>query len=51
MFREENKQFDLSDIYLVHYYPDGQQLDFLKKYYREYGFTLIAPDVHCYGID
>lgn len=49
MYKEENKQFELTDIHLIRYCPEGDQLDFLVKYYEEYGFNLVATDVRCFG--
>lgn len=49
MYREENKQFGLTDIHLIRYYPEGDQLRFLVNYYKEYGFNVIVPNVRCLG--
>lgn len=51
MYKVENEQLGLTDIHLIRYYPSGTQLDFLVKYYKEYGFSLLAPDQRCTGIN
>lgn len=50
VFRLYNKHMGLKDIHMVQYYPKGRLLDYIKQYYREYGYNLMVRDFECVGI-
>lgn len=51
VYKEHNKQRNLNDIHMVQYYPSGKLAEYLKKYYREFGYQIMVRNFECTGID
>lgn len=38
-------------MYLVQYYPTRELLQYIKDYYREFGYRILVRDFECTGAD
>lgn len=48
LYNRENK---LEDVHMTVFYPGGKLKEYLKNYYKEFGYDLLEWDVLCTGID
>lgn len=51
VYKEHNKERKLKDVHIVQYYPRGKLAQYLKNYYKEFGYQIIVRDFECTGID
>lgn len=50
IYKEYNKERGINDIHIVQHYPSGKLLQYIKNYYKDYGYLLKIPDYECTGI-
>lgn len=48
LYNRENK---LKDVNMTVYYPGGKLAEFIKDYYKEFGYDIFVRDVVCHGVD
>lgn len=44
-----NRQLNIADVHLAQYFPDGELLRYIKKYYYEYGYPLLETNQEITG--
>lgn len=48
LYNRENK---LKDVNMTVYYPGGKLAEYIKKFYKEFGYDVFERDVVCHGVD
>lgn len=51
VYKLYNKHFGLNDIHMIQYYPKGKLLQYIKNYYREFGYNILVRDFECTGVE
>lgn len=51
IYKEHNKERNLNDVHIIQYYPSGRLANYLREYYKEFGYQLMHRDFECTGID
>lgn len=50
VYKLYNESMGINDIHMVQYYPKGKILEYIKNYYREFGYNIMVRNFECTGI-
>lgn len=49
VYKLYNEHIGVADVHMVQYYPKGKLLDYIKEYYREFGYNIMVRNFECTG--
>lgn len=50
VYRLYNSSMGLADVNMIQYYPKGKVLEYIKNYYKEFGYNIMVRNFECTGI-